>query len=295
MWSGSSRSPLRPPSRGRSRLAPWSGPATSRARRRDSGASRPRRPSPGCSAGHHDGRVRLLQRQRPRVDLAIVEVLALPAEGARLVHAATIRSCASSKRSRLYAGLTLLTSARHRRRGRSLRSDARARSVDHRQLFGQPQRIIDDRQRIAQHENFAAPGDLGQHGAGDVDRRLHAERGRVMLVDHNAIEAGVIRHLILVVVAVVEIAGDFGIVVGVGQGQAQGRILLLEGRVVARIWLLGEIVVFGLALPSGGGCAVRSSLGDELPHDLGQRLRLLEMWPMAAVLDDPQRRPWNAC
>ena len=38
---------------------------------------------------------------------------------------------------------------------------------------------------------------------------------------------------------------------------------------------------------------LRSSLGDELTDDFCQRLGLLEMWPVAATVDHPQRRSWN--
>ena len=162
-----------------------------------------------------------------------------------------IRSCASSKRSRLSAGLTLLARALDAAAAHEAGDQTPARDhVDHRELFGQAQRVIDHRQRVAEHQDLGALGDLGQDRAGDVDRRLHAKRRRVVLVDHDAVEAGLVRDLVLLVVALVELAGEHGVEVGVGQGEAQGGVLLLQAGVVAGIGLLGEVVVLGDHCPT---------------------------------------------
>jgi hypothetical protein len=67
----------------------------------------------------------------------------------------------------------------------------------------------------------------------------------VVLVDHDAVEAGAVGLLVLAVVALVEVAGQGGVEVGVGQGEAQGGVLLLQAGVVAGVGLLGEVVVLG--------------------------------------------------
>ncbi len=61
--------------------------------------------------------------------------------------------------------------------------------VDFRQFLGQPHRIFDRRQRIAEQHNADLLGDTRQDRRFDVHHAPHAEGGAVMLVEHHRVEA----------------------------------------------------------------------------------------------------------
>ena len=171
-------------------------------------------------ARHHNGWVRFLQRQSPWVDDTILKMLAFPAERSRsrpgcenhimgLFEALTIVGWID------IIGQTLYPTATHKTRDQTAARDA----VDHGQFFGETQRIIDHWQGISQHDDLGTSGDFRQYGPGNIDRRLHAEGRRVMLINHDAVKARLVCHLILVVVAVVQLTGQLGIIQTIGQGQ----------------------------------------------------------------------------
>src|SRR5205823_14386616 len=130
------------------------------------------------------------QGQHPRVDDAVLEVLALPTERARARPRGDdeivrfLEALAVVRRVDV-VGEVLYAATAHKPGDQPTARDA----VDHRQLLGQPQRVVDDRQWRAEHQDPYAFGDLGQHGTRDIDRRLHAKRRGVVLVDHDAVEA----------------------------------------------------------------------------------------------------------
>ena len=99
--------------------------------------------------------------------------------------------------------------------------------VDHREFLGDDQRVIDDRQRPADHADgglFQAPRQrAGQH----VGRRHHAVGGLVMFVDADPVEAELVGEFQFVQIAVVKLRALFRIVIGVGQGDP-GRLVMLQ-------------------------------------------------------------------
>ena len=132
----------------------------------------------------------------PRVDHAVLEVLALPAERpgprpggddavVRFLEALAVvgRIDVVGQRSR------------RRRRARSPRS-SRPREMQSIIASSSASRsgLSTIGSGAAEHQDLDALGDLGQDRAGDGDRRLHAERRGVVLVDHDAVEAGLRRR-----------------------------------------------------------------------------------------------------
>src|SRR5262245_16150589 len=121
-------------------------------------------------ARDHNWRVRFLQRQGPRVDHTILKMLAFPAERSRprpgrqnhimgFFEALTIVGWID------IIGQTLYPTTTHKARDQTAARDA----VDHGQFFGETQRVIDDWQRVPQHDDLGTPGDFRQHGPGNID------------------------------------------------------------------------------------------------------------------------------
>jgi len=94
--------------------------------------------------------------------------------------------------------------------------------VDHRELFGQPDRILRQRQRIAQHDDLGLLGHAGQDRSEDVGLGLHAERRVVMLVQHDAVDADLLGQHVLLDVVVVEPRARDRVEVLVGKHQCRG-------------------------------------------------------------------------
>src|SRR5579863_1151405 len=137
-----------------------------------------------------DRRMRFLDRQAPRIDEAVVEMLALVAErtrpGPRLDHDVVgFVEIFAVKRGVRVAGELLAAAAAYPSGHQAAAGD----HIDHAQLFGQPQRIADYRQRIAQQDDLHFLGDAREDRGLNVHHRAHAEGGIVMLVEHDAVEA----------------------------------------------------------------------------------------------------------
>ena len=94
--------------------------------------------------------------------------------------------------------------------------------VDHRQLFGQPDRVVGQRQRVAEQHDLHALGDGGEDRGEDVALGLHAERRVVVLVQHDAVEADLFGEPVVLEVLVVEAAARDRIEVLVGEHQRGG-------------------------------------------------------------------------
>ena len=74
----------------------------------------------------------------------------------------------------------------------------------------------------------------------------------MVLVDHQAVEAHFLGVLVLVEVAVHQAAGSVGIEVGVGEGEAHGRVFFRLGLGELRVGHLGEVEnVHGVASQNG--------------------------------------------
>src|SRR5436309_7646576 len=157
-------------------------------------------------------RVRRLQRHRPRVHHAVLVVRAFPAErpglGPRL-HDQRVRLLEALAVVRgIDAGGELLLAAAAHEAGH----EAPARDhVDHRQLFGQPHRVVGERQWVAEQHQLHAPGHGGQDRREHVALGLHAERRVVVLGEHDAVESDLLGQPVVLGVLVVEPAARHGI------------------------------------------------------------------------------------
>src|SRR5208282_6942579 len=67
-----------------------------------------------------------------------------------------------------------------------------------RQLFGHPQRMLDDRQRVADQQNPRLLGQPRQDRGLDVHHASHAERVAVMLIQRDDVESQFFRVQVLV-------------------------------------------------------------------------------------------------
>ena len=175
---------------------------------------------PRHHAGDPDLRVRGLVRARPRIHVAVLVVLALPAERARsrprlddevvrFLEALPVERRLRVVRDALTAG------AAHPAGDQPPARD----HVDLGQLFGQPQRVFPDREDVTEQDDLGALGDARENRRFDVHHATHAERGRVMLVQHQAVEAHLLGVDLLVEVAVVQIRADPRVVVRVRHPQ----------------------------------------------------------------------------
>ena len=172
---------------------------------------------------------------------------------------------------RVHAGGQLLLAAAAHEAGH----EAAARDhVDHRQLLGQPHRVVGERERIAEQHQLHALGHRRQDRREDVALGLHAERRVVVLVQHDAVEADLFRELVVLEVLVVEAAARDGIEVLVGEHQRGGAEVPSGLFVVRRHRLLGEVHQM-----HGSGLAEKA--GDER----GKRVRLLHVDQVSGAVD----------
>ena len=89
--------------------------------------------------------------------------------------------------------------------------------VDLGQRLGQPEGVLPDRQDVAEQDDLGLRGDAGEDRRLDVHHAAHAERRRVMLVEHQRVEAHLLGVDFLVEVAVVEPRADVRVVGGVAR------------------------------------------------------------------------------
>ena len=185
----------------------------------DVGITMPGRPLhglPAGSTGHPNRRIGLLQRDGPGVHVPVVEVLALPAERAGG------RPCLDEEVVGLFEALPVevrghvvrqaLTAAAADHAG----DEAAPRNhIDHCDLLGQPEGIVVDGQDVAEDHDLGLGGDASENGGRHVGHAVHAERGAVVLVDHDPVEAHLLGVDLLVQVAVVEAGSTKGVVLAV--------------------------------------------------------------------------------
>src|SRR5437588_6996401 len=232
-------------------------------------------------AGDPYRRMRLLVDARPDVDVAVLEVLALPVEwavdrGHRL----------DDQIVRLPEAVHLADSRAHRQRhlvGHAahqahLQPSARDH-VDHRQLPGHPHRVETVRDRVAEREQARAlrlPREDRErhrgHGAA-------AGGGRVVLVDHD-VEAQFVREQPFVEAVVVVLGHDFRIAVAGGKNHAQ-RLVLRHPRV--RIRLLGKMVHPHDVSFSRASGAWRSSPNSITRRATASGCSMCGKWPDSAI------------
>ena len=113
--------------------------------------------------------------------------------------------------------------------------------VDHGQFLGEADRVLGERQRVAEHHDLDALGGAGQHGGKDIGFGLHAKRRVVVLVQHDAVDADFLGVHVLLQVFVVEAAARDRIEMLVGKSERGGAVLEALACVVGRHRLLGEI------------------------------------------------------
>ena len=185
--------------------------------------------------------MRLLVGPHPGVHVAVVVVLALPAE----------RSGVGPGLDDEVVGLLEALTVEHRWGvvGDALTSAAPdeagdepavADHVDHRKLLGEPERVVPDRQNVAEDDDLGLGGLAGEDGRADVGHALHTEGCAVMLIEHEAVEAHLLGVELLVKVPVVELSADLWIVQLVADAQV-GGLRTHEAGVVVLPGLLCEV------------------------------------------------------
>ena len=113
--------------------------------------------------------------------------------------------------------------------------------VDHRQFFRELHRIVPGRQRIAEHDDLAVFGGGGEGRGEDVGAGLHAEWRVVVLIQHDSVDAKLVRQDVVFQVFVIQPAAGDGVEVLVGEHQRGGAEIQAGLCVVGRHRLFGEI------------------------------------------------------
>ena len=164
-----------------------------------------------AESGEPDGRVWFLHGEDPGVDLPVVVILALVAEGARLrpalndqvvgfLEAVTVLWRSDAALQGLHG------SAAHEAGYDPPAGDA----VQHGDFFGHADGVVDGN-HVAQDGDLGVAGDFRDNCGVDVDGRFHAPVRGVVLVGHDAVKAVLVSAGVLLVVLVVEHVGPLGI------------------------------------------------------------------------------------
>ena len=110
-------------------------------------------------------------------------------------------------------------------------------AVQHGDLLGHADGVVDG-DDVAEDGNLGLPGHLGDDGGVEVDRRLSAPVGGVVLVGHDAVEPHLVGQGVLVVVLVVQDVGLVRVEERVGKSQPSRIELLQLGLVDISLGLL---------------------------------------------------------
>ena len=165
-------------------------------------------------------RMRFLIRQRPRIHVAIMEMLALvaPRAGPRPgLHDKVMRLV---EHLAVVGGIRVVEELLAARAAHPSGHQPAARNqIDLGQLFGHPQRMFDHRQRIADQHEPHALGAIGEHGGLDVHHRPHANRVAVMFVQRDDVEAEILGIAVFVEIVMIIVGGSFAIVEPIGDGE----------------------------------------------------------------------------
>ena len=131
--------------------------------------------------------------------------------------------------------------------------------VDGRQRLGQPQRIVPDRDHVAEQDDLGLFGLTGQNRRFDVHDPAHAERRRVMLVEHQHVEAHLLGVELFVEIAVVKVGPEHRVIAPIAHHQVQHvDPALHQVRVLIRP--LGEVADLHACAPlCSAACAAMSS------------------------------------
>ena len=107
--------------------------------------------------------------------------------------------------------------------------------VEHREFFGDGDRVVGDRKRPAEHADRRVLHAPGQSAGQQVGRRHHPVGGLVVFVDAHPVEAEPVGKLQLVEIAVVERRALLRVVIAVGKGEVRPRIGLVVVEVEMRV------------------------------------------------------------
>ena len=235
-------------------------------------------------AGDPDPRIWFLQRNGPGIDDAVLVVGAFPAERAgfgpdfldqvvRLDEALAVEGGVDA------GGQLLLPAAAHEAGDQAAFGD----HVDHGQFLGHADRVVTQRQRVAEDDDLYPLGGGGEDGGENVGFRLHAEWRVVMLVEHDAVGAAVLGEDVVFQVFVIQPAAGDRIVVAVGEVQRGGAEVEAGLGVVGGHRLLGEIHDMHDGGPPSGGV-------DEVGDEFGNLGGFFHFGEVAAIGDGGHRR-----
>ncbi len=199
--------------------------------------------------------MRLLQRQRPGIDEQVIEMFALIAPGSgprpslddevvRFLEQLAVVGRIGVIEELLAAG------AAHPSGHQPPARD----HVDFGQLLRHPQRILDDRQRIADQYDAHLFGDARQDRRLHVHHAAHAKRRAVMLVEGDRIESQLLRVAILVQIVVVVLRTFLRIKEAVGDAEERliAKRLLLRDVAIRSFGEISDLhssLLFGLTQP----------------------------------------------
>src|SRR5437867_512416 len=175
----------------------------------------------------------LLQGSGPRIHIAIVIMFALPAEGAGRGPRFDDEVMRFFKALPVVVGWGIMgnalsAAATHETRDQATVGD----HVNHRQLLSQPERIIPDRQNIAQDDDFGLLRFARQDGRTHVRHALHAEGRAVVLVEHEGVKAYLVSVDFFVKIAIIELRAYFGIIHAITDAQIKTLCTHQTSRVV---------------------------------------------------------------
>ena len=173
-------------------------------------------PQQGIPADHPrqpDGGMGFLIGAHPGIDMAILEMLALPAEGAGSRPGFDDKLVGFLKPLPVIGRGGIVGDAFPARAAHPAGHQAAAGNhIDHGKLLHQPQGVVPDGQDVAQQDDFGPAGHPGQDGRLDIHGPAHAKGGAVMFVEHQPIEPHLLGVHFLVQVAVVEFRPQLGVI-----------------------------------------------------------------------------------
>ena len=178
-----------------------------------------------------DGRVRLLIRPGPDIDLTMVKVFALPVERPVVTRPGfenqIIRfpKALHHARGPMVAGRHLIWHATHKA---DLQASAGV-DIDHGHLLCHPHRLAPVGNRVAENQQAGGFGFTGEDTHDDRAGRVEIGRGLMVLVDHD-VEPQLLGNQPFVDKPVIQVGSDFRIVVAVGEGDADRVVLFRIGQ-----------------------------------------------------------------
>ena len=195
-----------------------------------------------------------LKRNGPGIDDAVLVMGAFPTEGAGFgpdLRDQVMRFLEPlAVEGRVHACRQLLLSAAADETGHQT---ALGNHIDHRQLFGHADRIVAQRQRIAENDDLRVFGRRRQDRRENIGLRLHAERRVVMLVQHDPIDAQFVGEEVMLEIFVINPAALLRIEILIGEHERGGAKIQAGLGIIGRHRLLGEVHQVHGEVPSRQG------------------------------------------